>query len=56
MVVLILFCGFASLVDANSKKKTTNGGKKQQTLIESEDGMGGVMNERDLKGGKMQQV
>jgi len=44
---------FASLVDVNSKKKTKNGGKNQQTLIESKDGMGGVMNERNLEGRKM---
>jgi hypothetical protein len=37
-------------------KKARNGEKEQQTSIEPIDGMGGVMNEGDLEGGKMQQV
>jgi hypothetical protein len=38
-----------------TRKKTRIGGEEQQASVESIDGMGGVMNERNLEGWEMQQ-
>jgi hypothetical protein len=52
--ILICFLVFASLIDANLRKINI-GGEKGLTLTDLVDGMGGVMSQRSLKGGKMQE-